>query len=456
MVSKQSIITAIDNSQIFLKVQELKEGEFKRNSNGQLYFFTGGFNMVFQVKKNLTVWAFRVSHVIMPDLFERYQLISTYLKNNPLPYFAGFIIDREGLLVNGNLLDTVRMEWLEGELLKEFIENNLYDKTTIIDIANKFRIMCSKLRSNEISHGDLQEGNILITPNREIKLIDYDSICIPSLEGRREIVTGLKGYQHPSRFNGGAMSLKADYFSELIIYLSLIVLSKKPSLWLKYQIKDTQYLLFSELDFENFEDTSIYKDIIGLSDEIDSLIFILKQYLNEANYKNLNPFECYINDPEFLYLHVDYPYIVKGMKCNVSWEVKNAIDVEIIGIGKYTCQDSVALEPTSDVTYTIKVKGLVKSIEKQINIKLLPISIDTDFTIPIPGNFIKEIDLSVFHQDISQESLNFKHEKISFEESPTIQITKKNYLKTLHKRLYHPLVTYYHGLREKFKNQVTN
>jgi serine/threonine protein kinase len=103
--------------------------------------------------------------------------------------------------------------------------------------------MCKTLRENKISHGDLQEGNILIDRNGNIKLVDYDSICIPEIEGQKELVTGLNGYQHPSRFKAGKASLKADYFSELVIYLSILALSENSNLWNKYQVKDTSILI---------------------------------------------------------------------------------------------------------------------------------------------------------------------------------------------------------------------
>src|SRR5690606_36888343 len=112
--------------------------------------------------------------------------------------------------------------------------------------ADNFLKMCQDLRENQISHGDLQEGNILVGEKGAIKLVDYDSICIPEIVGQKELVTGLKAYQHPSRFKGGKASLKVDYFSELVIYLSLLIIAEKPVLWGKYQVKDTQYLLFSE------------------------------------------------------------------------------------------------------------------------------------------------------------------------------------------------------------------
>ena len=125
MANKQDIITAIKNLDLFLKVPELKGAEVKYNNNGNPFAYAGGFNMVFQLKKGNEKWAFRVWHVPMGDTKERYQSISKYLSKKNLPYFAEFIFDEKGILVNGELLDTIRMKWLDGMLFKEYIETHL-------------------------------------------------------------------------------------------------------------------------------------------------------------------------------------------------------------------------------------------------------------------------------------------------------------------------------------------
>jgi serine/threonine protein kinase len=239
MAHKQDIITAIKNLDLFLRIPELKGAKPRLNNNGSPFAFAGGFNMVFQLVHNAKKWAFRVWHIPIGENKDRYVAISKYLTNSKLPYFADFVYDENGLLVNGELTDTIRMEWLDGILLKDYIEKHLNDKAKLESLANDFLEMTKTLREAKISHGDLQEGNILVDDSGKIRLVDYDSICIPEIEGQKELVTGLKGYQHPSRFKNSKASLKADYFSELIIYICILGIASKPELWDKYQVKDT-------------------------------------------------------------------------------------------------------------------------------------------------------------------------------------------------------------------------
>ena len=109
MPSKSDIITAVKNPDIFLKVPELRGASVKLNSTGQPYFFTGGFTMVFQLTKENAKWAFRVWHCGLKQQKERFQKISQYLVTKESSYFADFIYDEKGLLVNGELVDIVSL-----------------------------------------------------------------------------------------------------------------------------------------------------------------------------------------------------------------------------------------------------------------------------------------------------------------------------------------------------------
>jgi|GEM_PF-2048861 len=350
MPNKNDILIAIKNLDIFLKIPELKGAIVRSNANGQPYFFTGGFTMVFQLTKNLKKWAFRVWYIGFNQQKERFHIISNYLKSQNLSYFADFIYDEKGLLVNGELVDTIRMEWLDGDLLKDYIEKNLNNKKKLQDLADRFMLMCEYLHKHNISHGDLQHGNILVDNNDNIKLIDYDSVCVPAIEGKEELITGLRGYQHPSRFkSANKASLKADYFSELIIYLSLCGLAENPLLWYKFKLKSTEVLLFSEEDFTNLQKSEIYKDLSNLTSKIIKVLLnICTDYLNKPSYLDLKPFQSYLDPaeliqsceiygkeiplpkPEIVDFHVLKGEISIGEFIDIYWSTRNAYRCDIL------------------------------------------------------------------------------------------------------------------------------
>lgn len=51
MANKNDIVTAVQNSHLFLKIPALKDAEVKLNKNGSPFVYAGGFNMVFQLSK---------------------------------------------------------------------------------------------------------------------------------------------------------------------------------------------------------------------------------------------------------------------------------------------------------------------------------------------------------------------------------------------------------------------
>lgn len=423
MPNKQDILTAIKNLDVFLKLPELKGAKARLNKNGSPFVYTGGFNMVFQLTHQAKKWAFRVWHVQMGENQDRFLRISKYLTSKKLPYFADFIYDQNALLVNGELVDTIRMEWLDGVLFKEYIEKHLGESDKLKSLAENFQIMCQDLRDNQISHGDLQEGNILITIKGEIKLVDYDSICIPEIEGQREFVTGLKGYQHPSRFKGGNTSLKADYFSELIIYISVLALAEKPDLWNKYQVKDTQYLLFKETDFEDIENSNIYKDLSLLSKEVVLLLGILKEYISIENYLDLAPFTSYLKPPEIIEFKSDKDVLIQGSNINISWEVTNAQEVSLNNnIGIVENKGDLEIKPSDSFEYILTAKGFKEIVSKKLEIQVFPTPIIKSIQIATPV-FENTINLAIQTPEFPNIELGIK----SFSNSLNVNFDNSNY-----------------------------
>lgn len=155
--------------------------------------------------------------------------------------------------------------------------------------------MVADLHTHRISHGDLQNGNILLKKDGtdvEIKLIDYDSLFVPDLHGQPSPTPGLPEYQHPAR--GLLSNEKVDYFSELVIYLSFLSLSEKPDLW--SQFGDTKRvsdgLLFSKKDFENPDQSDIFQKLANLSPDVQQLTATLKAFCAKTSLDELEPLEA--------------------------------------------------------------------------------------------------------------------------------------------------------------------
>ena len=278
--SLTDIIAAVKD-QRFIKDPFFAGNSVTTGALGNPIMFGGGFSQVFQIIKGDEKWAFKVWKKSIPKNRERYEALRHYFVERNLPYLVEFEFVEHGLLVNGELLPVLRMQWFDYPLLKHYINQFVDDPVVLNNLATNFLSMTDTLHKNGISHGDLKNDNIFVGPNGNIKLIDYDAACIPEMEGMPDVCLGTEGYQHPLRnLYGEFASTKVDHFSELIIYLSIKAVAENPLLWHKYNVMAADYrLMFRYVDFVEFRYSEIRRDLMTLSPEIQALVSKLDGYL---------------------------------------------------------------------------------------------------------------------------------------------------------------------------------
>jgi serine/threonine protein kinase len=288
--------TAVRNLHLFIYDGVLKNGKaFMNPTNPQLLLsYNGGKAIVFKIEANQKAYGLKCWVEDLGDLKTRYKHIDEYLKTVKLPYFTDFAYTEQGILVNGTKYPIIRMEWVAGIELKAYIAKHIKNPAALRQVANHFLQMVTDLHKNQISHGDLQHGNLLIRPDGSLCLVDYDSLYVPSLKNQKDYIKGLPGYQHPNREKLVSLSPKSDYFSELVIYLSLIALAEAPNLW--NQIADEEHLLFKQSDFEKPNNVVIFKELKNLSKEVQELAEKLKSFCLEKNIEQLVALETIVKD----------------------------------------------------------------------------------------------------------------------------------------------------------------
>lgn len=267
--------------------------------------YSGGFTAVFPVIINGEKWAFRCWHVSIKDADKRLQLVSEFILKKKPSYLVPLEFTQRGIVVNGVVYPTTRMKWIEGRTIKEYLCDNIGKRQVLLDIASSFLSLVENMHEMGIAHGDLQHGNILVTESNDLCLVDYDSMYVPSMgSDYRDEIKGKDGYQHPNRKKNLLSSNRLDYFSELIIYLSIIALAENSELAEKYKLRDTEYLLFSAENFKDIESSQIYNDLKVLDVPLVSfLLDTLVKYLGVEDINRLKPFS---DEPTFKTLLSSY------------------------------------------------------------------------------------------------------------------------------------------------------
>ena len=154
-----------------------------KNAQGikDLWFAAGGFACVFKYEtfNPNKLWAVRCFLQSTSSVANHYSKVSNHLqKVSCSSYFVEFLFQDRGIMVDGNFYPIVKMEWVEGNNLKDFIRDNQTDKSKINALAQAWVNLSKDLVHAGVAHGDLQHGNILVDDSNGInlKLIDYDSL----------------------------------------------------------------------------------------------------------------------------------------------------------------------------------------------------------------------------------------------------------------------------------------
>ena len=211
------------------------------------------------------------------------------LRHNIL-YFVGFEYAENGIATSLGVQPIVIMDWVEAKPLKDYIEEHLFDSEALNRLADTFLNMTQQLHEHSVSHGDLQHGNIMVKSDGSLVLVDYDSMYVPELDGWTDEISGLPGYQHPARWTNKYLTPKADFFSEMVIYTSIVALAELPQLWQDLKVRDTDTLLFSADDINSKGKSPIF-EILDSIDACSDLISQIREALQCNSIDDITPLE---------------------------------------------------------------------------------------------------------------------------------------------------------------------
>lgn len=301
--TKDEIIDAVSNSSNLLPYT-LRGYNCIMGHFGPLYY-PGGFCVVFKLCKNSNSIALRVWYAEVENIRNRIKALSDYFSKNKFSFIIPFTFYEQGLKVPTRegcvFLDIMVMDWVEGIDIKQFIKKTLFSniplnekKEKLFDVAVKLVEMFIIMHNARMSHGDLQHTNIIILPKGEPVLIDYDSMYFPRTIYRKHITHGYDEFQHPARKKSKEANEKTDYFSELIICMSLLAYAEDRTIWERYAIDGLDYsMLFSKEDYLNIESSVLFNELSRKGESLHVLCNILKNYLSKNDIDNIQPFISY-------------------------------------------------------------------------------------------------------------------------------------------------------------------
>lgn len=108
------------------------------------------------------------------------------IAKNPCVKNIACYYDAFETVINGNNLLCIVSEYIEGtDLVKYMEDNGVVDKNELWPIFNQLLIGLKFIHNKGYAHRDIKPDNILITPDKTIKYIDFGLACSVDCNGQR-------------------------------------------------------------------------------------------------------------------------------------------------------------------------------------------------------------------------------------------------------------------------------
>ena len=224
------------------------------DDHGEPYRSSGAFAVVFKMKDEQTgkCYALKCFTEEQEGRAEAYRQIADELEFVDSSYITSVkYLDKE-IFVDSSCEEdefpVLLMDWIDGETMESYIAENYQDNYAMAMLCYRFCKMAEWLRSQPFAHGDIKPDNIMVRPDGNLTLVDYDGMFVPAMKGQKSPTIGTKDFSHPLR-TVDDFDETIDDFSLSSIALSLKAISMKSTLLDIYGASDR--LLFSENDYRN-------------------------------------------------------------------------------------------------------------------------------------------------------------------------------------------------------------
>ena len=224
------------------------------DDHGEPYRSSGAFAVVFKMKDEQTgkCYALKCFTEEQEGRAEAYRQIADELEFVDSSYITSVkYLDKE-IFVDGSCEEdefpVLLMDWIDGETMENYIAENYQDNYAMAMLCYRFCKMAAWLRSQPFAHGDIKPDNIMVRPDGNLTLVDYDGMFVPAMKGQKSPTIGTKDFSHPLR-TVDDFNETIDDFALTSIALSLKAISMNSTLLDTYGASDR--LLFSESDYRN-------------------------------------------------------------------------------------------------------------------------------------------------------------------------------------------------------------
>jgi hypothetical protein len=240
---------------------DLKQGAVAENNLGLPLVMSGGFALTYAVTTPRKKCAVRCFHREIPAIQQKYDAISKKLRSLTNSFFVDFDFQQSGISVRQQIFPIVRMDWVDGDTLGVWLDKHFDEPRALEKARTDFAAIARLLEREGIAHGDIQNGNVMLT-NGHIKLIDYDGMFVPGMRPGNGSEAGHKHFQHPDR-RVSSFGPGMDRFSFIALDLSLKAVIEDKSLYPKFR-EGGETIIFKANDFADPQNSAVFRRLLAM------------------------------------------------------------------------------------------------------------------------------------------------------------------------------------------------
>jgi len=118
-------------------------------------------------------------------------------------------------------------EYIDGTTLRNVLSGGALEASPAFAIGVKIASALAAAHAAGIVHRDLKPENVIITPDGEVKVVDFGIAHIEEPESARltkeGVVLGTPGYMPPEQLLGGAVDARADVYSFGVVFGEMLL-----------------------------------------------------------------------------------------------------------------------------------------------------------------------------------------------------------------------------------------
>lgn len=232
-----------------------------RDSLGMPISASGQNAIVFELQHRGAPLALRCFTRPQPGAAIRYHQLAAFLARRNVEPFVPSVWVPSSLADQGRAWPVVVMPWVNGVPLNVALEDMLDRPEELARLTSRWRDVVECLVEAGVAHGDIQCGNVLVSPTLDLNLVDMDGVYVPGMSLPPAEV-GHPNFQHPGRARSH-WGAEVDAFSFLVMTVSLAALAADPRLW---RLHNGENLILTQQDYLRLDTAAVWDELAASPD----------------------------------------------------------------------------------------------------------------------------------------------------------------------------------------------